>query len=339
MRRKGWGIRETFQKGLEDPISYLHLNVTGYRQLQDPPAELKECVLDAARRIGFRFSLARLQLNPVVHLDSAAPGRLALYQTWRNRGVAPCYESYALRWSLVNREGKAVVQTITYPRLPTTLWWPGEEVAAQDLLTVPAGTPPGAYRVRLQMLRPETGEHIQLALADGDAQEGYAVADVRLERAARREQLAYKETFAAGSGGWSATPGFTLTAPGASEPALTVTGREQGRSWNYAGVRVDLLPFSRCRLSLLMKVDALDPQLPPYAKIGVNGGDGKWLTNFNTNQYDLTRLGTWQQLTTYADTPAEAATGDLALEKGNLETPVSASLAIRDVKLELLESP
>jgi hypothetical protein len=347
MLRRGWGVRETFQKGLEDPISYLHLNVTSYDQLKDPPAELRDCILDAARRIGFRFALTQLQYNAVVHLDGAAPGRLALYQTWKNAGVAPCYDSYALRWSLVNAQGEAVVQTMTFPRQPTTLWWPGGEVSVQDQVTVPAATPPGLYRIKVEMLKPETcpelaeraGEEIQLALANSDAEGRYDLAEVRLERAPRRERVVYEETFARGASGWSAAPGVEMKVKGGEESALVLSGREPGQSWNYGSVRVDLLPFSRYRLSLWMKVDAISPQLPPYAKIGANAPDGRWLTNFNTNQYDLGKLGEWQLLVTYADTPGEAASGDLAIEKGQLETPVSATLQIRDVKLELLESP
>lgn len=339
MLQRRWGVPETFRKGLEDPISYLHLNITSYHQLKNPPADLKECVPDAARRIGFRFSLTGLQHNPVVHLDGAAPGRLALYQTWGNAGVAPCYDSYALRWSLVNAQGEAVVRTVTFPRRPTTLWWPGEEISVQDLLSVPAGTPPGLYRLGLEMLKPETGEQIALALANRDAEGRYGLSEVRLVRAPRREQVVYQETFANGAGGWSAPPGIELKVQRGEEGVLLLSGREPGNAWNVASVAVGLLPFSRYRLSLWMKADAVDPQVAPYAKIGVNADTGKWLTNFSTNRYDLTKLGTWQQLVAYADTPAETAAGDLAIEKGELETPISVTLQIRDLKLELLESP
>jgi hypothetical protein len=186
------------------------------------------------------------------------------------------------------------------------------------------------------MVNPETGEQIQLALAQRDAQGRYDVAEVRLERSPRRERVVYREDFAHGAHGWTAPPGLRIEAGG---DGLGISGRETVQSWGYASVRVDLLPFSRYRLSLQMKVETVDPQLPPYAKIGVNAADGRWITNFNTNQYDLTQTGTWQRLVAYADTPGETASGDLSIEKGQLETPVTARVVIRDVKLELLESP
>jgi hypothetical protein len=88
-----------------------------------------------------------------------------------------------------------------------------------------------------------------------------------------------------------------------------------------------------------VKVDSIEPGLAPYLKLGVSDAQGKWITNFSTESYDLSRPGTWQRLVGYADTPAEAATGDLAIEKGVLEAAISAAIRIADVKLELLESP
>jgi len=88
-----------------------------------------------------------------------------------------------------------------------------------------------------------------------------------------------------------------------------------------------------------MKVDAIEPGEAPYFKLGVSDSDGNWITNFNTNRYDLRDLGTWQRLTTYADTPGAVATGHLAIEKGTLESSVAATIRIDDIDLELLESP
>jgi len=342
MQRKGWGIRETFENGLSDPISYLHINLTSYWQLRDPPTELREAIADASGRIGFRFVLSRLRCNQAIRLDGLNPGRLVLEHTWRNTGVAPCYDSYALRWSLVDASGKVAAQWLSFPRRPTTLWWPGEEVALRDLMSIPADTPLGTYRLSVEMVKPEQpGLQVQLGIAGRDAEGRYDIAQVMAERLKRRPMAVYQESFRNGVGGWSAAEGMTarVEADDRGGPALVLEGRQPGISWNYAAVRVPVRPYSRYRLTCWMRVDKMDPAAPPYMKMGVNDGAGKWITNLNTDHYDLDRVGTWQRLSVEADTPAMAASADLAIEKGFLERPATATIWVRDVALELLETP
>ena len=108
MKKKGWGVPETFAKGLEDPISYLHINLMSCRQLARAPEEVRQAVTDAACRIGFRFVLTKLRSNKTLRVSGDTPARLLLEHTWKNEGVAACYASYALRWTLTN------VQTNSY---------------------------------------------------------------------------------------------------------------------------------------------------------------------------------------------------------------------------------
>jgi hypothetical protein len=342
MREKGWGVRETFEKGLSDPISYLHLNLVDYEQLANPAPEVKEAIVDASRRIGFRFVLEELSVNDRLRLDGSKPGRLVLTQTWRNAGVAPCYDSYALRWSLVGRNGHAVAETVTFPRTPTTLWWPGETVPVHDMLLVPAATLPGAYRLKVEMMKPEQpGTKIMLAIAGRDAEGRYDLGGIRAERVERRPEPAYEEHFASGAAGWSAENGMSVAAGKDTDgrPCLVVTGRQPGAAWSYASTRVNALPYTRYRLSCWMRVEEIEPDRAPYVKLGVNAGDGAWLTNINSNPYDLRQLGRWQLLVADGETPPTAATADIAIERGVLETPISAAIRIRDIKLEVLETP
>jgi hypothetical protein len=88
-----------------------------------------------------------------------------------------------------------------------------------------------------------------------------------------------------------------------------------------------------------MRVEKIEPDRAPYVKLGVNAGDGAWLTNINSSPYDLRQLGRWQLLVADGETPPTTATADIAIEKGVLETPISAAIRIRDVKLEVLETP
>ena len=349
MKRKGWGVKETFARGLEDPISYLHINLMSYHDLLTAPAEVKEAVIDAARRIGFRFVLTRLQCNRTLRLDGAthspAPSRLLLEQTWNNVGVAPCYDSYALRWSLVSAQGQTVAEQLTYPRRPTTLWWPGEEVTLRDVVTLPADLPPGAYHLKVAMVKPEEpGLRIQLGIAGRDSDGRYDLGEIDAERTGPRTGTVYQEGFETGDGGWRATEGMTTRPdPGAhsGKGCLLVTGTQPGTAWNYASLDLPrpVLPASRYRLSCWMKVDRIEPARPPYLKIGLNDIHGQWLANFTTNPYDLSKPGTWQRLTGIAETTPDTASGQLAIEKGSLEEKMTVTLRLDDVRLELLESP
>jgi hypothetical protein len=86
-------------------------------------------------------------------------------------------------------------------------------------------------------------------------------------------------------------------------------------------------------------VDEIAPEQAPYLKLGVDDTGHEWITNFNTPVYDLDHRGAWQELVTYIETPADAAFGQIAVEKGALEASIAARIHIDDVTLELLESP
>ncbi|MBM4080035.1 MAG: DUF4832 domain-containing protein [Planctomycetes bacterium] len=346
MKKKGWGIPETFAKGLEDPISYLHINLMGYRQLLSPPDEVREAVTEAAKRIGFRFVLKRLKCNQALRLDGQTAGRLLLEQTWQNAGVAPCYDSHALLWSLADAQGKVVAEQLVYPKRPSTLWWHGEEVTLTHVLTVPGAMPPGAYRLKLAMVKPEEPAlRIQLGIAGRDAEGRYDLGQIAAERIERQAAAVYEEGFEAGDGGWRPTEGMAVRADSEAhtgKACLLVSGAQPGTAWNYAAITLKqpILPASRYRLSCWMKADSLEPAAKaPYLKIGLTDAQGKWLNNFSTGAYDANKLGTWQPLWGYVETTPDTASGHLAIEKGGKEGKIAVTLRLDDVKLELLEAP
>lgn len=345
MKQKGWGVRETFAKGLEDPISYFHINLMGYHELLNPPAEVKEAVTDAARRIGFRFVLTRLRCGKTLH-TGPAPSRLLVESDWKNIGVAPCYDSYALRWSVVSEAGKTVAEQTTYPSTPTTLWWSGEAVALRSIIPVPAGLTPGTYRLKVAMVKPEEPALcIQLGLAGRDADGRYDLCALPAAPGASPSGVVSSEGFEAGTGGWQAAPGMTVhadTTAHTGHGSLLLQGTQPGNAWNYASVdlKPPVLPAARYRFSCWMKVDALTPKdHAPYLKLGVNDAQGHWLTNFSTNPYDTSKLGAWQRIEGEADTPPAAALGQFAVEKGALEAHLTATIRLDDVTLELMEAP
>ncbi|MFQ6131642.1 MAG: carbohydrate binding domain-containing protein [Armatimonadota bacterium] len=346
MQQKGWGAMATVQKGLEDPISYMNCNMLGMSQLLDAPQEPTQALMHAARRVGFRFVIARLNYLDPFHLDGQRPGRILLQHTWQNLGVAPCYESYALRFYLVDARGNTVAEALDFPKTPTTLWWPQEEISLASVLSVPADTPPGHYTLKVAMVLPEQPDlRIQLGLAGREEDGGYALCQLTGVRAEPGESVTYQEGFEAGAVPWHATEGMTVALdPGAAHSgasSLLVSGTQAG-AWNYAShtLQQPVLPASKYRLSGWMLVEQLEPTTrPPYLKIGLTDAEGEWLENHGTNVYDVDRLRTWQRLQVTFETTPNTAGGHLAIEKGGRELPVTVTLRLDDLKLELLERP
>jgi len=341
MRQKGWDLRATIEKGLSAPISYLNTNLGYYRTL---PEEARELLAQAARRIGYRFVLGRLDYLPRFRLDGTRPGRVLLTSVWRNDGVAPCYDSLAVEWSLLDAQGKTVATQLDFPPNPTTRWWPGEEQTLRSVMRVPASTPPGEYRLAVRMLLPETGQHIFLGIAGRDEQDRYLLCPIAGVRAEAAGAVAYEEDFEGGQTPWGAVEGITvaLGPPGHSgQASLLIAGtRQQG--WNYAYLRLPatIPPASKVRLTAWMLVEEIEPRShPPYIKIGANRADGRWIENYNTNKYDLSRMGTWQPLQGIFEISPEAASFDLCVETGTYEVPITVRLRIDDVKIEVLEAP
>jgi hypothetical protein len=194
------------------------------------------------------------------------------------------------------------------------------------------------------MLLPETGQHIRLGIAGRDDQDRYVLCPITGVQAESVGGVVYEEGFEGGQTSWRPVEGMTLTVgpPGHSgQASLLISGRRE-RGWNYASLRLPpgLPPASRVRLTAWMLVEEIEPRnFPPHFKIGANKADGTWLTNYPTALYDLSRIGTWQQLSTIAEISPEAATFDLCVETRTLEVPITARIRIDDIKLEVLEGP
>ncbi len=342
MVKKGWDLHKTVDRGLAAPISYLNTNLC---DLSTAPPVVREELLRAARKIGYRFVVTKVRYRPEFHLDGRTPGRILVETTWRNDGVAPCYDSLATEWTLVDASDKAVVTEVTFPQVPTTQWRQGEEQTLHTLLRVPGDLVPGLYRLKVAVLMPETGRRIFLGLAGADAVRRYTLCTLHGVATPASSGVVYEEGFEGAAPAWGASSGITATVDSATAHAgkasLLVTGK-MGVGWNYAAFRLPkpLLPGAKYRLSGWMRVDNF-AGIPtaPYLKIGVNAADGHWITNYTTNAYDLGKLGTWQYLEGVVECPADGATGDLCIEKGQLDGDAALTLHLDDLKLQLLESP
>jgi hypothetical protein len=114
--------------------------------------------------------------------------------------------------------------------------------------------------------------------------------------------------------------------------AAKLTGTA-AHGWSFASAaRVPVQAGRSYTIRGWLRVDALDPQrTAPGFKCEMSR-DGKYLTNFFTPTYDLSKLKTWQRLETTFTVPAGATHGRLALERRTTQ-PVSATLYLDDVEL------
>jgi len=345
MVQKGWDVKTTLEKGLAAPISYLNTNLFGGWSIRKAPQEVRDLLADTARRIGYRFVLTSVKHPAQLKVVAGRGSRLPLEVTWRNDGVAPCYDSFVTRWSLVDAAGKSVTEQEVFPRVPTTQWWPGEAQTESLLVRVPAGLAPGDYQLRVAMTVPETGKAIQLGISGKQADGGYTLCAIPAIAGEATNAVAFETGFETEDKPWGGVAGMqtSIVTDGAhsGQKSLLVAGTAE-KSWNYAMYRVPqpIAGFGKYRFSAWMKVEECAPKQPaPYLKIGVNDAKGKWITNFSTEKYDLTKLGTWQLLEGLGDLPASAYTVDLAVETGDVNASLTTTLRLDDVKLELLEAP
>jgi hypothetical protein len=155
----------------------------------------------------------------------------------------------------------------------------------------------------------------------------------------------YEEGFEQDAGGWNPADGMAAErVTGEAHTGDGALGLEgtQAFGWNYASKRLSaaVIPGSRVRLEAWMRVDRLSPQdHPPYLKVAVNRADGTWIENYNTNGYDMSKPGTWEKLEVAPDLAADAASADIAVEKGAEGLSVTGRILIDDVRLVMTERP
>ncbi|MCC7491583.1 MAG: DUF4962 domain-containing protein [Fimbriimonadaceae bacterium] len=147
-------------------------------------------------------------------------------------------------------------------------------------------------------------------------------------------------TFEADAQGWrpraaSLTVGREAGGRAGSAGALRVRGPIR-EGFNYAsGPQFGLVAGQLYRLSAWLRVDRVGEGTPgPFLKCELQAGPTETLGRVNTNSYELTRLGQWQQLEVEFKAPARAVLGWLAIEKGTAEAEVD--LLLDDVRVELI---
>ncbi len=347
MKARGWDPRAVVRRGLQSPISYMNINFGAPNMLTNPPAEVREAVEEAARRIGYRFRLVSVRIPRRVRVSEEVAGRLPVMQEWVNEGIAPCYEHLALEWRLVDGAGRAVASEAYFPAVPTTKWLPGKAVKTGCVLEIPAGTAPGRYGLQVRLFMPERPEvRYYLAMKGGDGRGWYTVGQVEVVRGRLGPREAVRLDFERPEQlrRVSTAKGIKASiAPGqgrGGSAALWVRGTCE-KTWNYAVLaRLPVLPGARYRLEAWMLVRSCEgaprKNRGPHLKVGVDDAEGEWVENFNTQPYDMGRRGQWQKLTVEFDCPVEGARGYICIERGEYEPRMSVDLLIDDVVLTLL---
>ena len=268
MIEKGWDLPTTVAQGLSDPISYLNTNILSPHDWETAPDNVKQLFLDAARKVGYRFVVTGMRLPTQLHLRPMTPGRLIIEHSWKNVGVAPCYESYALEFTVQDSKQQVVARQLHFPRTPTSLWWPGQEVTERTLIRLPVGVQPGEFVVKVAMLSPERPErHILLGIEGRDAEDRYHLAALHGVKSEFMAGKVYQEDVRRG-GTWLARAQGILAdlddeTAHEGKASLRLTGSQQG-SWNYTShsLEAPILPASKYRLSCWLKVDRLSPSSP-----------------------------------------------------------------------------
>jgi hypothetical protein len=137
------------------------------------PEEWKKQFEEFEKKAGYRFALRRLEYPRTVKTGRMMP----VSMWWLNSGVAPVYFEYTLALELRGPGGSAVLKVPVDVRK----WQPGDAVYDGSLY-VDDHLKPGAYRVRVAMLDPRTGEPaIKLAIEGRQPDGWYDLGELKVE--------------------------------------------------------------------------------------------------------------------------------------------------------------
>jgi hypothetical protein len=168
--KQGYGekeVRYIFDQALK-------WHVSSFNAKSSPvPREWKPLVDDWLRKMGYRLVLRKLAYPARVQPNGALP-----FETWwENKGVAPCYEDFALALRLVGP--KRTLVRLTDARIPS--WLPGDALY-DGRVFLPRDVPEGPYELQLGIVDRETREpRVRLAI-EGRAPDGwYPIGPITVE--------------------------------------------------------------------------------------------------------------------------------------------------------------
>jgi len=169
--KQGYGekeVRYVFEQALK-------WHVSSFNAKSSPvPKEWQPLVDEWLKKMGYRLVLRKLSYPPRV----APGGALPFKSWWENKGVAPCYEDFALALRLVGANGSAV--RTTDAQIPS--WLPGD-VLHDGRVFLPRDLPEGAYQLQLGIVdRLTLAPKVRLAIEGRGAEGWYPMGPITVER-------------------------------------------------------------------------------------------------------------------------------------------------------------
>jgi hypothetical protein len=150
-------------------------------------------------------------------------------------------------------------------------------------------------------------------------------------------------SFENGTDGWKPTSKsmlaeISLNKSHGGKASLKVVGSSGVNFWNFANSpEFPLQPGRKYRLTGWMMVEKTSSSKNAlFLKCAITENT-KWISNANTNKYNLHKLNEWQELSTEFVAPAQAGLkGHLAIEKGTNLSDIAATIYIDDLKIEAI---
>jgi hypothetical protein len=137
------------------------------------PADWKPRFEEFQKKLGYRFVLRRLEYPRTVRAGQMMP----VSMWWFNAGVAPVYREYSLAIELRSPAAGA----LTHVPVDIRKWLPGDAVF-DGALYVRDTLKPGAYRFRIAVLDPRTGQPaIRLAIKGRQPDGWYDLGEVTVQ--------------------------------------------------------------------------------------------------------------------------------------------------------------
>lgn len=168
--KQGYGEKEV--RYIFDQALKWHVSSFNAKSSPVPP-EWKPLVDDWLKKMGYRLVLRKLTYPARVRPHGALP----LRTWWENKGVAPCYEDFALAVRLVGKEHTLVRLTDA----PISSWLPGDALY-DGRVFLPADVPEGTYDLQLGIVDGQTREpRVRLAIEGRTADGWYAMGPIVVE--------------------------------------------------------------------------------------------------------------------------------------------------------------
>ena len=163
---------------LRGAIENLHATYIGFH------GELEKWLIDnpaLARELANMCGYWYFPVSAVVP-DRMTRGRQSMMEiTWLNKGVAPAYSTFAIRFRLESTKGRESLET-TISDSGNLRWLPDKMTSEKYEIDIPDSFPSGKAQIKIQLLDPITGETVEIGLRENlrDTDGYYSIVETEL---------------------------------------------------------------------------------------------------------------------------------------------------------------